>query len=218
LSSAQGGADSNYVESAGMSGEQIGVNQVIVGLLERASNEIRLAIDGATDEQLYYRPTTNANNIAWLVWHLSRLQDLITSSLSGEAQVWYTDSWVEQFALPPDLPNQATGWGDSAEQVAGFRVERATLFGYMEAAHRVARERVDRLAPEQLEQTVAWGTAETPLPPRPAWRVLITLLNDSIQHTGQINYIRGLVSDPDWRRRAEGASRAANLVITRGSR
>ena len=103
------------------------------------------------------------------------------------------------------------GGATRPEQVAAFRVERATLFGYMEAAHRVARERVARLTPEQLEQTVAWGTAETPLSPGPAWRVLIVLLNDSIQHTGQINYIRGLVSEPDWRRRAEDASRAADL-------
>ena len=200
-----------------MSGERVGVNQVIVGLLERATNQIKLATDGATDEQLYYRPTSNANSIAWLVWHLSRLQDLISSSLSGEAEVWHTDRWVEQFALAPDLPNEATGWGDSAEQVAAFRVERGTLFGYMEAAHRVAKERVARLTPAQLEQTVAWGTAETPLL-GPAWRVLITLLNDSIQHAGQINYIRGLVSEPDWRRRAEDASRTADLGSTRSSR
>ena len=140
-----------------MSDEQGGVDQVIVGLLERATNQIKLATDGATDEQLYYRPTPNANSIAWLVWHLSRLQDLVSSSISGEAQVWYTDRWAERFALPPDLPNDATGWGDSAEQVAAFRVERATLFGYMEAAHRVARERVARLTPAQLEQTVSRG-------------------------------------------------------------
>jgi hypothetical protein len=200
-----------------MSSEQVGVNQVIVGLLERATSQIKLATDGATDEQLYYRPTTNANSIAWLVWHLSRLQDLVTSSVSGDTEVWYTDGWVEQFALPPDLPNDATGWGDSTLQVDSFRVDRATLFGYMEAAHRVARERVSRLSPEQLEQTIAWGTAQTPLT-SPAWSALIVLLNDSIQHTGQINYVRGLVSEPDWRRRAEDASRAASLGSARSSR
>jgi hypothetical protein len=200
-----------------MSDEQVGVPQVIVGLFERATNQIKLATDGATDEQLYYRPTTNANSIAWLVWHLSRLQDLVSSSISGEAQVWYTDGWAEQFALPPDLPNDATGWGDSTQQVASFQVERAMLFGYMEAAHRVAQERVARLTPEALEQTVAWGTAQTPLS-GPVWRALVVLLNDSIQHTGQINYIRGLVSEPDWRRRAEDALRAASLASAHSSR
>ena len=71
-----------------------------MGLLERATNQIKLATDGATDEQLYYRPTTNTNSIAWLVWHLGRLQDLISSSISGEDEVWYTERWAEQFALP----------------------------------------------------------------------------------------------------------------------
>jgi uncharacterized damage-inducible protein DinB len=200
-----------------MSDERVGVNHVFVGLLQRATDQIKLATDSATDEQLYYRPTTNANSIAWLVWHLSRLQDLVSSNISGDTQVWHTDGWAEQFALPPDLPNDVTGWGDSAEQVAAFRVERATLFGYMEAAHRVAKERVTRLTSEQLEQTVAWGTAQTPLS-GPAWRALIVLLNDSIQHTGQINYIRGLVSEPDWRRRAEDASRAASLASGHSAR
>jgi hypothetical protein len=199
-----------------MSNDQGGLNQVIVGLLERATNQIKLATDGATDEQLYYRPAANANNIAWLVWHLSRLQDLVSSSISGDAQVWYTDGWAEQFDLPPGLPNEATGWGDSSEQVAAFQVARATLFGYMEAAHRVARERFAKLTPQQLEQSITWGTAETPLV-GPTWRVIITLLNDSIQHTGQINYIRGLVSEPDWRRRAEDAQRA-DLGRIRSSR
>jgi hypothetical protein len=54
-----------------MSGEQVGVNQVILGLLERATNQIDMATDGATDEQLCYRPTATANSIAWLVWQIA---------------------------------------------------------------------------------------------------------------------------------------------------
>jgi len=81
-------AGGNRKERAVMNGEKIGVSQVIEGLLERATNQIELATDGATDEQLYYRPTTNANSIAWLVWHLTRLQDHIISSISGDAEVW----------------------------------------------------------------------------------------------------------------------------------
>jgi hypothetical protein len=83
-------------------------------------------------------------------------------------------------------------------------------------AHRIARERAARLTPEQLQQTVAWGTAQTPLS-GPAWQAPVVLLNDSIQHTGQINYIRRLVSEPDWRQRAETAWRAAHSRSARGS-
>src|SRR5215212_7368093 len=119
-----------------MSGERLTVTQVIVGLLESVPRQIKRATDAATDEQLYYRPSADANSIAWLVWHLSRWQDYMSASISGDLQVWITEGWVQQFALPADLPNEATGWGDSPEQVAAFRVDRAVLFGYMEAANR----------------------------------------------------------------------------------
>ena len=103
-----------------MSSEQVTVNQVIVGLLENASRQIKRATDNATDEQLYYRPSADANHIAWLAWHLSRWQDYISASISGDPQVWVAEGWAQRFALPADLPNEATGWGDSLEQVAPF--------------------------------------------------------------------------------------------------
>lgn len=184
-----------------MRSEQTTVNQVIVGLLENVGRQIKRATDDATDEQLYCRPSADANTIAWLAWHLSRWQDYMTASISGDRQVWVTEGWAQRFALPPDLPNEATGWGDSPEQVAAFRVDRAVLFGYVEAANRAAVERVARLTPEQLEQPVLWGTPETPVDTRPAWRALMSVCGDSLQHTGQINYIRGLVPERGWLRR-----------------
>src|SRR4051812_6149161 len=103
-----------------MSSGQITVNQVIVALLENVARQIKRATDGATDEQLYYRPSADANNIAWLAWHLSRWQDYMSASISGDFQVWVSEGWAQRFALPADLPNEATGWGDSSEQVAAF--------------------------------------------------------------------------------------------------
>ena len=184
-----------------MSGVQVTVNQVIMGLLSSVVGQIKRATDEATEEQLYYRPSADANSMAWLVWHLSRWQDYMSASISGDRQVWFTEGWAQRFALPADLPNEATGWGDSSEQVAAFRVDRAVLIGYMEAANRAAVERVAKLTPEQLEQPVSWGTPQTPVDTRPAWRALTSICGDSLQHIGQINYIRGLVSKPGWRRR-----------------
>ena len=189
-----------------MNSEQITVNQVIVGLLENVGRQIKRATDEVTNEQLYYRPSGDANSIAWLAWHLSRWQDYMSASISGDPQVWIAEGWAQQFALSPDLPNEATGWGDSSEQVAAFRVDRAVLFGYIESANRATVERVARLTPEQLEQPVLWGTPETPVDTRPGWRALMSICADSLQHAGQINYIRGLVSEQGWLRRAGGTS------------
>ena len=82
-----------------MTSEQITVNQVVVGLLENVGRQIKRATDEATDEQLYYRPSADANHIAWLAWHLCRWQDHMTASISGDLQVWQTGGWAERFGL-----------------------------------------------------------------------------------------------------------------------
>jgi hypothetical protein len=185
-----------------MDSDQRTVNDVVVGILEGIPRQIRRATDGATDEQLYHRPAADANHIAWLVWHLSRWQDYMTATITGERQVWLAEGWAGRFALRADLSNEATGWGDSSEQVGAFRVDRTVLLGYMEAVNQAAVARVRRLTPEQLEQTVSWGTPETPVDTRPVWRALMSICGDSLQHIGQISYIRGLVSESGWLRPA----------------
>jgi hypothetical protein len=179
-----------------MTSDRVTVKRFIVELLEYAVNEIRLVTAEATDEQLYYRPTAHTNSVAWLVWHLSRWRDSTSAAIAGEPQVWIADGWAQRF----DLPNEATGLGDSSEQVAAFRVDRDLLFGYLEAAHRATVERVSRLTAEQLEQPLAYGTPEIPLDTRPAWSALASVCADSLQHTGQVNFLRGLVCEPGWRR------------------
>ena len=62
--------------------------------------------DGLTDEVAYYRPTPNANTIAWLLWHSARAQDAQLSEIAGTDQVWFRDGWVDRFDL--DLPRDAT--------------------------------------------------------------------------------------------------------------
>jgi hypothetical protein len=94
----------------------------------------------------------------------------------------------------------------SSEQVAAFQVDGPLLLGYMEAANRAAVERVTRLTPQQLEQPVLWGTPATPVDTRPDWRALMSICADSLQHAGQINYLRGLVPEAGWRRRVEGSN------------
>jgi hypothetical protein len=84
-----------------MSGEQVGVNQIIDGLLEGATTQIMLATDGATDQQLYYRPTNNANNIASEV-HLRNAQQephVVRPLMAYPAQVF--PEWRALHRGPP---------------------------------------------------------------------------------------------------------------------
>lgn len=174
-----------------MTSDQEALNRFITALLESSHRQIKLATEGLTDEQLYYQPLAGTNSIAWLVWHLSRWRDFVSATISGTPQVWVSEGWARRCGLP----HERTGFGDTPEQVSTFRVERAVLFGYMDAAHRATVERVSRLTPEQFAQPITYVSGD----PRPVWRALGGVCGDSLQHTGQIAYLRGMVTGYGWR-------------------
>ena len=48
---------------------------LLTDAFERILSVATAAVDGLSDDQLTARPTPDANSIAWLVWHLARVQD-----------------------------------------------------------------------------------------------------------------------------------------------
>ena len=52
--------------------------------------------DGLTDERANYRPSPDANSIAWLIWHSARVQDIQLAPIAGIEQVWIQDGWVDR--------------------------------------------------------------------------------------------------------------------------
>ena len=166
----------------------VDLNQFIIALLEAAYRSLKQATDDLTDEQLYYQPTAESNSIAWLVWHLSRWRDFTSATISGEPQIW-----VSEGAQRCGMPGERTGMGDTLAQVTAFRLERAVLFGYVDAAHQRTVERRRHLTQP------SWGN-QCLTERRPAWRALAGMCGDSAQHTGQIAYLRGMLSGYGWRR------------------
>ena len=173
-----------------MTNHQVDLNQFIVEMIEVSTRGIKRTTEGLPDEQFYYQPTSDTNSIAWLMWHLSRWRDHVSALVSGEPQVWVSEGWAQRWGLP----NESTGIGDTPEQVAAFRVAREEVFGYLDAAHRATVERVAKLTPQQLAQPAEDLPGDT----HPAWQALRRMCSDSMQHTGQINYIRGLMSGYGW--------------------
>jgi uncharacterized damage-inducible protein DinB len=162
-------------------------------LLVDAFNRIRegavSAVSGLSPEQLAERPTSNANSIGWLVWHLTRVQDDHIAAVADREQVWTSDGWHERFALPFDADD--TGYGHSSEQVAQVcGLEAEQLVGYLEAVHAATVEYVRPLTPDDLGQVVdeRWD------PPVTLGVRLVSVVNDDQQHVGQAAFIRGLLN------------------------
>ena len=174
-----------------MTEDKLDINGFLVALCEAPYRWIKQATDELTEEQLYFRPTEEANSCAWLIWHLSRWRDRISAAMSGEPQVWVSGGWHQRFGMDPDR----TGLGDTLEQVASFNASRDLLAGYAQATHDALVRRVSQADLSQLEAAVEY----TPGASRPAWRALVSVVEDSAEHTGQVNYLRGIMAGYGWR-------------------
>ncbi|MGB3480753.1 MAG: mycothiol transferase [Mycobacterium sp.] len=140
--------------------------------------------DGLTDEVSTFRPTPQANTIAWLIWHSARVQDAQVAHIAGVDQAW--DGWVDTFAL--DLPRDDTGYGHSPADVAKVRASAEHLAGYYRAVHTLTLDYLGRLDADELERVVDdnWD------PPVTASVRLVSVLDDCAQHLGQAAYLRGI--------------------------
>ena len=175
-----------------MENETVDINRFVVAMLESAHRQLKQATDGLTDEQLHYRPSLDTNSIAWLAWHLSRWKDQFAANAVGEPQAWVSEGWAERFGLGED----SSGFRDTAEQVAAFKPGRDLLLGYVDAAQASMVDRVAGLSPERMVEPRPYVPGGND---RPVWESLVSTTMDFAQHTGQIAYLRGLISGMGWR-------------------
>jgi hypothetical protein len=164
------------------------VASLLLELYGRIPPLARHAVDGVDLDQLTQPPSPGANTIAWLVWHLARVQDDHVAELLGADQLWVGGSWARRFGLEPDPSN--TGYGHSAEEVAAVRPEEpAVLIEYLEAVDDRTRAMLRDLVPADLDRIVdrRWD------PPVTLGVRLVSIADDSLQHAGQAAYVRGLL-------------------------
>ena len=101
---------------------------------DRVRQVAHSAVDGLADGQLTERLDPDANTIAWLVWHLARVQDDHVADVASHEQVWTAGGWHERFGLDRD-DDDAIGYGDSSQDVAAVRASGELLLGYLDAVH-----------------------------------------------------------------------------------
>ena len=95
------------------------VNDFAVNGLNETQSALMQALDGLTQEELMRRPQHEANSIAFILWHMLRVEDWFFHYLFQRVpQVWEAEKWHEKLNLPDDP--RATGFGYSTEQVASF--------------------------------------------------------------------------------------------------
>ena len=162
---------------------------VLRDLFGRVETNVHGAVDGLDDAALAHRVGGDANSIAWLVWHLTRVQDDHVAEVAGTEQVWTAQGWAARFALPFDV--EATGYGQGGDEVGAVRVGADLLLGYYDAVHEQTLQYLDRIGEDDLDTIVdrRWD------PPVTLGVRLISVADDDIQHAGQAAFVRGVVEN-----------------------
>ncbi len=160
---------------------------VLLEAFERIRDVVYPAVNGLSPDDLAFRPEDESNSIAWLVWHLTRIQDDFVAGLDGSEQVWRASGWEERFALPLDPSD--TGYGHDPETVGKVTADASSLLGYYEDVHSKTVAFVRSLDDTDLARVIdaTWDPPVT---------VSIRLLNaivDDLQHVGQAAYVRGIL-------------------------
>jgi hypothetical protein len=161
------------------------IAEVLVDAFGRVRGSVLEVVDGLSVDDLAWRADRDANTIAWLIWHLTRIQDDHVAHVAGTEQVW--PEWADRFALPFDVRD--TGYGASSEDVAAVRASADLLVDYYESVHNATVKYVSTLQPPDLDRIVdtRWD------PPVTLGVRLVSVVGDDLSHVGQAEFIRGLL-------------------------
>jgi uncharacterized damage-inducible protein DinB len=155
----------------------------------RVHDAVHEVVDSLSADDLTYRVDPDANTIAWLIWHLTRVQDDHIAEAAGIEQVWTAKGWMERFGLP--FKPSEHGYGHSTEEVGQVRVSSPELLtGYYDAVHQQTVDFVAKVTDEDLARIVdkRWD------PPVTLGVRLISVISDDLQHAGQAAFVRGVLS------------------------
>jgi uncharacterized damage-inducible protein DinB len=159
--------------------------ELLTDAFGRVRETVREAVEGLSDAQLAARLDSDANSIAWLCWHLARVQDDHLAGAFGVEQVW--PAFADRFGLP--FGPGAIGYGDSPAEVALVRVPAGQLTEYHDEVHARTVALVSGITDADLSRVVDEGWD----PPVTLGVRLISVISDCLQHAGQAAFIRGIL-------------------------
>jgi uncharacterized damage-inducible protein DinB len=179
--------------------------ELIKAGLENAKRSTDRALDTLTPAELKWQPRPDANSIGLILFHVARVEDAIVQSLlQRKPQVWEQENWYEK--LGKDKSDR--GGHYTAEQVASFCVpDLKDLHEYTAAVRKRTLEYLEDMTAEKLDLKVelpSMGPSPSPAPggqdPPPRrlpfepiiGSMLLMTVTHSVQHAGEISYLRGL--------------------------
>jgi len=159
---------------------------------------------------LRQRPDPHVNSIAWILWHLTRVEDsALNRFIDDQPQVLDDGGWMRRMNVP--LRHNGNGMTFPEVDDLSQHVDLAALRGYSNAVQARTREIIDRLDPDSLDavleeerlrlvlfdEGLAGSNPEGLLENYMGWTKGMCLMNHglthSFHHIGEIDVIAGLL-------------------------
>ncbi|MBW4096070.1 MAG: DUF664 domain-containing protein [Acidobacteria bacterium] len=163
--------------------------ELLVDLFGRIDELVLATLDGISSDALNQRPLRKGNSIAWLIWHLTRVEDGHIADVAGTEHLWTSGGFAHRAGLA--LDDSETGYGHTSAQVDSVQFEGPeVLADYHQAVANQSRKFVESISAEELDRVVdtRWD------PPVTLGVRLVSVLGDCYQHAGQAAYVRGLLA------------------------
>ena len=123
---------------------------------ERNWEMIETALEGLDEGTLSRQPSEQCNSIAWLLWHMSRVLDMVVHSRTRDRpQLWITEGWHKKFGMSDDAEDRGVGW--TAAQVSGWRPPPLEVqMDYYYAVKAATKDFLTSATPAELEKELTF--------------------------------------------------------------
>ena len=154
--------------------------------LTESKGYIDQAIKGLSADELNFKPKPHSNTIAFLLWHVARVEDLwINRNLLGGKDIYESDGWYKKFGTQA----QDSGFGYDVKKLDAWPVPRLDLLqAYAAAIRQKTMDYLSTFNEKTLDDAKDFGRRKGT-----TGSALSHLVTEVGEHTGQIGYIRGIM-------------------------
>jgi DinB superfamily len=166
---------------------------LVLDALGRVRDMVRENLKDLSPEELLAPPKPH---IAWLAWHIPRVQDANFSGLMECPQLWISDGWHARFNMPPDSKDYGSGHRHTPAQVETFTItDKQLLLDYFDAVFIRTKSYLSTVKNTDLNRVLN----EPQYQPLPTLSIrLASVIHCNTRHAGQIEYLRGLIKHKGW--------------------
>lgn len=110
-------------------------------------------LDGITPIQFRQTPPHFSHSIAWIIWHLARIEDITMNILIADSQqIFDRDSWADKLNIK--AAHAGNNMPHSQMLKISQQIDFEELRKYRQAVGRQTRKIVKKIRPEQYQQAV----------------------------------------------------------------